>query len=36
MAVVTCLLVSVRKLGISSGLAAFERPCSLAVVVVVV
>ncbi len=36
MAVVTCLLVSVRKIGISSGLTVFERSCSLAVVVAVV
>jgi hypothetical protein len=36
MAVVTCLLVLVRKIGIFFGLTAFVRLCSLAVVVVAV
>ncbi|MFN9982095.1 MAG: hypothetical protein ACK53Y_19370, partial [bacterium] len=36
MAVVTYLLVLARKIGIFFGLAAFEFPCSLAVVVVAV
>ncbi len=36
MAVVTCLLVSVRKIEIFCGLTVFEPPCSLAVVVVAV
>ncbi len=35
-AVVTCLLVLVRRAGISFGPIAFEFPCSLAVVVVAV
>ncbi len=33
---VTCLFVLVQKIGIFSGLAAFELPCSLDVVVVAV
>ncbi len=35
-AVVTCLLVLVRRIGIFFGLIAFELPCNLAVVVVAV